>query len=121
MYIPFYSKMDKSILNITKTKGVLDALVTLHNETRSKVFLIILDAEEKKKEINLTQIWEKVKTMGVVIEKQNCINHIKELEKVGLVELTPIEGSAGQAISVKPTAKAHKVKNLLYTIKDAFT
>jgi len=114
--------MAKSILNLTKTRDILDALLTLNvHEARAKALLLVLDSEEKEKEPIIKDIHEGLKKHGVNIAYKNCAVHIKELEKHGLVKLNVVKDSRGQKTIVKPTTKAHKVANLLFSIKDTFT
>jgi len=108
-------------INEIKTKGMVDALFSLRNDARSKIFLIVLDAKEKKEEINMTAIHKRLKEYNIHQTLISCAENIRRLQAVGVVRLSRKNRSPGRPTFVWPTEKAYRIKNLLYSIKETFT
>jgi DNA-binding transcriptional ArsR family regulator len=68
--------------------------------TRNRNRLEILELLHKHKELNLTQISEKV---GIAY--QNVLPHIKKLKEAGLVEVEKKEKSQGREVLVRITSE----------------
>lgn len=118
----FSPNMSNSILNIPKTKDILNALMDLQvNEPRAKAFLVVVDAARNNKKIIITDVHEELKKNGVDIAYKNCASHLRDLERAGLIDMKSIKDSRGHRTIITPTKKGNKVTNLLFTIKDTFT
>ena len=109
--------MNKEDIEIIR-KNIIVPLKPLHNDVRLMIFVIVLGAEEKHNFLNIKKIHDRLKMHEIEIAYKNCVLHIKELEKVGLLQLKIQKYSQGQETIVKPTEKAHRIEKFLIKFED---